>query len=73
MKRRTLSSKQLLQWVGLERRKSAGRTVATGLGFAALGAAVGAGAVLARALFLGREKQVELEAYPHEHLDEAVM
>lgn len=43
--------------MGLERRRSAGSKVATGLGFVTLGAALGAGAVLARALMLGRARQ----------------
>lgn len=43
--------------MGLERRRSTGSKVATGLGFAAIGAAIGAGAVLTRALMLGRARQ----------------
>lgn len=43
--------------VGLERRRSAGRKVATGVGLVTLGAAIGAGAVLARALVLGKARQ----------------
>ena len=43
--------------MGLERRRSAGTRVATGLGFMTLGAALGAAAVLARALMLGRARQ----------------
>ena len=43
--------------MGLERRRSAGSKVATGIGFVTLGAALGAGVVLARALMLGRARQ----------------
>ncbi len=47
----------LLEMMGLERRRGTARRVATAFSFTALGAALGAGAVLARALLLGREKQ----------------
>lgn len=52
-----VTTTELLAAVGLERRRSTGLKVATGLGIAAVGAALGAGAVLARALMLGRERQ----------------
>ncbi len=52
-----LTSDNLLEAMGLERRRSASERVAVGLGLAALGAAFGAGAVLTRALMLGRERQ----------------
>lgn len=52
-----LTSENLLEALGLERRRSASQRMAVGLGFAALGAAFGAGAVLTRALMLGRERQ----------------
>ncbi|MGV3621833.1 MAG: hypothetical protein ACO1OB_13500 [Archangium sp.] len=43
--------------IGLERRRSAGSQVASGVGLVTLGAAIGAGAVLARALVLGKARQ----------------
>lgn len=50
-----LSSSDILDALGLERRRTTSRRMATGFGFATLGALLGAAAMLLGVAMLGRE------------------
>ncbi len=54
-----VSADDILETIGLERRSTFGQKLALGAGFLALGALFGAGAVLARAIVMGREVRRE--------------
>ena len=62
----SVSADDVLDVLGLEKRRSTGARVASGLGFVIMGAAVGAALVLTKALLIGRaERQALLQPEGH--------
>lgn len=52
-----VSAEDILETIGLERRSTFGNKLAKGAGFVVLGVLFGAGAVLARAMMMGKESR----------------